>query len=138
MIQINDKICYFKALLYEIQGNRILCQSNTEKLNHSESVRFLDLNSITVFSPKCNKYSKYIYKLKIYSKKNNFLACFDRNKPECTSLEQVNCVTICYIAKYKENSNCSCVITGNLNKIAYFDKKKYLCLKSFLSLLSWY
>ena len=39
-------------------------------------------------------------------------ACDDRNKPECTSLEQINCGTLCYLARYQEQSSCPCIITG--------------------------
>jgi hypothetical protein len=39
-------------------------------------------------------------------------SCSDRNKPTCTSLDQINCKTIAEIINYKKASNCNIAITG--------------------------
>ncbi|CAF1152827.1 unnamed protein product, partial [Brachionus calyciflorus] len=71
--------------------NQLMCLNDSEKLSNQDA-----LDIISRFQVKVSSYGN----------------CFDQNRRECTSLEQINCKSICYLLKYKLTSGCNVVISG--------------------------
>ena len=77
---------------YFLTQDSLTCSSQAEKLSHTTANSILSSKSI---------------------KLSSFGDCSDPKNSYCTSLEKINCITICALINYKTvSSSCNVTITG--------------------------
>jgi hypothetical protein len=85
---------------YFLTQDSLTCSSQAEKLSHTTANSILSSKSI---------------------KLSSFGDCSDPKNSYCTSLEKINCITICALIKYKTvSSSCNVTITGMFFFMSFF------------------
>jgi hypothetical protein len=96
-LAILSELSSFQA--FRVVGKRVECSGATEKLSHAQASELLAANNVKISS---------------------FGNCYRKDSSYCTSLEQVNCETVCGLLRYAERSSCNVTITGKTRK-PYFN-----------------